>query len=211
MRLVNPPSIVLAFLAMSAPLSALRGGEPTERIKETTDKILAVVQDPELQGPAKTNERRKRIREAADERFDWAEICRRSLARHWKDRSGKEQEEFVALFIQYMEQLYLVKFELHYSDLKEIVYKDEKIVKGTYAMVTNTIRTKKGVDHPVEYRLKKKARGWLIYDVKIEGVSLVSNYRSQFGEIINKSGYEGLISTLQEKIKEARQNREQKD
>jgi len=196
---VNLRALMAALLAtaLTAPLMA---GEATEGIKQTTEEMLAVLKDSASWGPGKTPERRKKIREAADERFDWHEISRRCLARHWIELNEQQQKEFVDLFVRFIESSYMGNIETHYTDLKEIEYLDEKI-RGKYAAVVTKVKTTKDTEHPVEFRMKAKD-GWKIFDMLIEGVSMVKNYRTQFDELIRKSGHDGLVKKIEEKIKE---------
>jgi len=171
-------------------------GEPTEKIRQITDKIVSIVSDPALKDPTKAKERRNLIRSAVDERFDWEEMARRSLARHWDQRTAEEKKEFVRLFSDLLERTYMGKVE-DYSGEK-VRYEGET-TEGDYAVVKIKIITKKNKDIPVEYRLKKRGNDWFVYDVAIEGVSLVNNYRTQFNSIILQSSYENLVKKLREK------------
>jgi len=172
------------------------GGEPTDRIRQTTDRILSIVRDPALKGPSKAEEKKKMIRQAVDERFNWEEMAQRALARHWTQRTPEEKKEFIRLFGDLLENTYLTKVE-GYSGEK-VLYEGES-VDGNYAVVKMKIVTQKNVDVPVEYRLKKEANDWLVYDISIEGVSLINNYRSQFNSIISQSSYGNLVKKLKEK------------
>jgi phospholipid transport system substrate-binding protein len=181
------------MMAIAAP--ALAAG-PMEEMKQTTDKILSIVANPALKAPSKTAERERLIRQAVDERFDWEEMARRSLATHWAKRTAGERKEFVGLFGDLLERTYMKKVE-DYSGEKVLYDGENK--EGDYATVKVKIVTQKNKDIPVEYRLKKKENGWLIYDVSIEGVSLINNYRTQFNSIIQQSSYENLVKRLREK------------
>ena len=189
--------VSIIFLLVFALAAPALGGEPTDQIKVTVDKIIAILNDPELTIPEKDEERRKLIRRAADERFDWHEMARRTLARHWRKRTDQEREAFVPLFTDLLERTYMNRVK-NYSG-ERVVYEGER-VKGKYSLVSVTVFTSKEVEIPVEYRLQKKGEEWLIYDVSIEGVSLVNNYRTQFNSIILNSSYEGLVEKLKEKI-----------
>ncbi len=189
--------VFIIFLLVFALAAPALGGEPTDQIKVTVDKIIAILNDPELTIPEKDEERRKLIRRAADERFDWHEMARRTLARHWRKRTDQEREAFVPLFTDLLERTYMNRVK-NYSG-ERVVYEGER-VKGKYSLVSVTVFTSKEVEIPVEYRLQKKGEEWLIYDVSIEGVSLVNNYRTQFNSIILNSSYEGLVEKLKEKI-----------
>lgn len=182
------------FLALSADLWA---GVPTDKIRETTDEILAVVTDQALKDPARAAERKSLIRKAVDKRFDWGEMARRSLARYWNQRTEEEKAAFVDLFGRLLERTYLDKVE-GYSGEK-VNYLDEGI-DGDYAEVKVQILTTKNEEIGVEYRLRKKGDDWLVYDISIAGVSLVNNYRVQFNSILTRSPYKELVRRLEEKI-----------
>jgi phospholipid transport system substrate-binding protein len=178
---------------MAVPLLA---ADPMEEIRQTTDKILAIVTNPVFKAPSKTEEREKLIHQAVYERFDWEEMARRSLATHWVKRTAEERKEFVRLFSELLEQTYMRKVE-DFSGEK-VLYEGET-KEGDYATVKVKVVTKKDKDIPVEYRLKKEGNNWFIYDVSIEGVSLVNNYRTQFNSILLQSSYEDLVKRLREK------------
>jgi len=194
------PRLALAGLIAALVLvagSAVHAGPPTDQLKATIDQVLATIQDPALRQPAKTEERRQKIRAIANEVFDWPEIGKRALARHWEARSPKEREEFSALFADLLERSYAGKIE-GYSGEK-IVYEKET-VEGDQATVRTKLVTKAGTQIPIDYRMQQAGERWRVYDVLIENVSLVGNYRSQFNRIIQQSGYADLIQRL--KIKQ---------
>ena len=171
-------------------------GEPTQQIKQTTDKILSILSNPSLKGPAQAEERKKVIGQTVDERFDWEEMSRRSLARHWAERTPEEKKEFLGLFRDLLERTYLDKVD-DYSG--EAVTYEGDTIDGNYASVKLKIVTSKGKEIPVEYRVMKKQTHWFVYDITIEGVSLVNNYRSQFNSILSKSPYSELLKKLKDK------------
>ncbi|MBW1800965.1 MAG: ABC transporter substrate-binding protein [Deltaproteobacteria bacterium] len=187
----------MLFLLCVFYASSVWGGVPTEKIKETTDNILAIITRPELKGPAKAMERRKLIRRYINERFDWEEMSRRSLGRHWRKRTKPEKATFVTLFGKLLERTYLDKVE-GYSGEK-VDYLDETL-DGDYGNVKVKILTPGEHEVNVEYRMKKKNNDWLVYDISIEGVSLINNYRVQFNSIITRSSYNALVRRLEEKV-----------
>ena len=188
--------IVVLFLMFA--ISALAQGDgPKDRIKGTTDKIIAILSDPALKAPDKADERKRRIREAVDERFDWEEFSRRALAQHWKKRTEEEKKEFVPLFGKLVERTYLDKVE-DYSG-ERVLYVGERI-KGKYGLVKAKVVTNDRREIDVDYRLKYKGSDWYVYDVRVVGVSLVKSYRVQFNNIIKQSSYEDLVERLKEKV-----------
>jgi phospholipid transport system substrate-binding protein len=174
-------------------------GVPTDQLKGATDRVLKVLQDPELKQPAKAEERRKQIRAVADEIFDWQETGKRALARHWQGRSPNERQEFSTLFADLIERSYVGKIEQYSGE--RIVYAGET-VEGDQATVKTKLITKSNTEIPIDYRMQKEGERWRAYDVVIEGVSLVSNYRTQFNKIIQQSGYPELVNKLKAKQEE---------
>lgn len=189
-----PALSLTLLLACAAPALA---GMPTEKIKETTNEILAIVSVPEQKDAPLTAGTRKNIRKAVDKRFDWEEMARRTLAMHWKKRTEEEKKQFVVLFGHLLERTYLDKVE-GYSGEK-VVYVGESI-DDDYAVVNVKIITSKNEEIEVDYRLRQKENDWLVYDISVAGVSLVNNYRVQFNSIISRSSYESLVQKLKEKI-----------
>ena len=191
-------SILLSLIAVGASLSAC-AGEPTNQIRASTDKILALLADPTLKADARKSERRLLIRKELDKRIDWATVSRSSLGRHWAKLTRAEQTEFVSLFTRFLKETFIEKFEANYSELDKIDYLGEKII-DEYASVKAQATTKEQIVHPVEYRLQKSGNEWRVYDVLLEGVSLVKNYRDQFDDVLTKSSYEKLAGDLRAKI-----------
>lgn len=189
---------LLALLLLTAGVTAFsRAGEPTEQIRQTTDKLLAVVKDPALEGSGKDAERQRLMREAIDERFDWVSMSRSALGKHWRDLSVAQRTEFTEIFSKLIENTYLSQIESYTGE--KILYKGDKM-DGLYGVVDVVIVTLRGTNIPVSYRVLKKNDEWLVYDVGIEGVSLVNNYRSQIGAILNNSSYDNLIVKIRAKI-----------
>ena len=195
-RLVVAVSIAVLVLAVG---SAVHAGPPTDQLKVTIDRILAVVQDPALRQPGKADERRQKIRAIANEVFDWQETGKRALARHWEGRSPQEREEFSKLFADLLERSYVGKIEAYSGE--KILYEKET-VDGDRAEVRTKLVTKAGTQIPIDYQMQKVGDRWRVYDVKIEHVSLVLNYRSQFNRIIQQSGYPELVQRLKTKQEE---------
>jgi len=193
-------SICLIFLFIIAGISAPSvAGEPTEKIRQTTDKIIAIVSDQALKSPEKKAERKRLIRLVVDERFNWEEMSRRTLARHWRKRSETEKKEFIDLFGKLLERTYLDKVE-GYSGEK--VYYENEMIDGKYGIVQVKIVTKKETEIAVMYRVKKKKDDWYVYDISVEGVSLINNYRTQFNSILVRSSFKKLMDKLNAKVGE---------
>jgi phospholipid transport system substrate-binding protein len=169
----------------------------TAQVKGTIDKVLEILRDPALKAPAKAEVRRKKLKEAIYPRFDFSEMSKRSLGTHWRNRTAKEREEFVSLFADLLEQSYYKKLE-SYTD-EEILYTKEQVEDKFGLVVTKIVSQKENIEIPIEYKLLRQDSQWLVYDVVIEGVSMVSNYRSQFNRIIETSSYAELVKRMRVK------------
>ena len=187
---------VLLILMFVVPCFA---GPPSDGIKETTDRILTIVSDPALKGPENKNKRDQLVRQVVDERFNWEAMTQRSLSRHWRKRTEAEKKEFVALFGKLLERTYMDKVG-NYSGEK-VIYVGETI-DGRFGTVTANILTHSQTEVQVRYRLKETNGEWRVYDISIEGVSLVNNYRKQFNSIILRSSYDELVRKLRKKVAE---------
>lgn len=171
-------------------------GVPTDQLRGAVDRVLKTLEDPSLKGEGKVGERRVAVRKIANEIFDFGEIAKRSMARHWQPLTEAQRSEFVGLFADLLERSYISKIETYGGE--KIQYSGER-VDGEYATVSTKIITKNGTEVPVDYRMIRRADRWLVYDVSIEGVSLVSNYRTQFNKIIQTSSYNELVAKLKNK------------
>ena len=189
-------AVVLALLLLAAPGWA---GQPTDQLRTEIDRVLKVLDDPELKKEGRARERRAEVRRIANDIFDFEETARRSLARHWAPRTPAERDEFVQLFADLLERSYISKIELYGGE--KIAYVGETI-DGDVATVKTKITTRQGTEIPVDYRMRKRGDKWLVYDVIIEGVSLVANYRVQFNKIITTSSYAELVKKMRDKQEE---------
>jgi phospholipid transport system substrate-binding protein len=189
--------MVAIALALMCPVT--RGeaaGLPTDQLKGAIDRVVKTLEDPVLKGDDKVLDRRRAVRKIADDIFDFGEIARRSLARHWQPLSDQQRAEFVRLFSDLLERSYISKIELYGGE--KILYTNER-VEGDAATVGTKIITRNGTEVPIDYRLLRRGDRWLVYDVNIEGVSLVSNYRTQFNKIIQTASYGDLVQKMKTK------------
>lgn len=191
--------LVLACLFLSLALPAQAFASVTDEVKRVVDEVVRIVGDPELKKPQKEPQRRQALKSAIGRIFDYPEMARRSLATHWKERTPAERKEFVSLFETLLENSYSGKIEGYRNE--KIVYLKESI-DGQYAEVRSKVIVPKGDEYSLDYRLLQKGGKWMVYDVVIEGVSLVSNYRGQFNRIINNQGYPELLKKLRTKSEE---------
>jgi phospholipid transport system substrate-binding protein len=186
------------FLLSAVWLSALglaTAGEPTDLVRQITDQVLKILEDPQFQAPNRQAERQERLHKIAEQVFDWQEMARRALAVHWRERTPQEQQEFVRLFRDLVEGTYINRLESAIQEKREIQYVGEQ-VDGSRAAVKTNVVARRNQQVPIEYRLQKADGRWLIYDVLVEGISLVNNYRSQFNRIITSSSYNDLVQKM---------------
>lgn len=170
---------------------------PTDEVKRTVDEVVRIVSEKET----KKNEqkRRQELKKTISVIFDYGEMAKRSLGKHWNQRTPSERKQFVDLFATLLENSYAGKIESYNNE--RIVYIKESI-DGDYAEVKSKVVTAKRDEFTLDYRLMNQSGKWMVYDVVIEGVSLVSNYRSQFNRIITANGYAELVKKLQSKSEE---------
>jgi len=171
----------------------------TDEIRKTVDEVVRIVSDKEMKMPSSEKKRRQELKAAIGRIFDYGEMAKRSLATHWKDRSPAERQEFVKLFETLLENSYASKIESY--DREKIVY-DKETNEGGYAEVKSRVITPKRDEYSLDYRLIMEGGRWMVYDVVIEGVSLISNYRTQFNRIITGQGYGELVRKLRAKSDE---------
>ena len=188
--------VMLAFVLVLPAAREARAGVPTDQLKGAIDRVVKTIEDPTLKGEDKAPDRRRAVRKVANDIFDWGEIARRSLARHWQPLTEQQRTEFVTLFADLLERSYISKIELYGGE--KILYTGDRM-DGDLSTVGTRIITKNGTEVPIDYRLLKRGERWLVYDVNIEGVSLVSNYRTQFNKIIQTASYNELVQKLKTK------------
>lgn len=187
------------FLFSTSIPAFLQAEEPGKLIVETINRGLTILQDPSLKEEQKAQERRERLWEEISPIFDFEEMSKRALGMHWRKRSPAEKSEFVELFTILLKNTYIGETDT-YSGEKIVYLKEEQ--DNHHATVQTKFITSKGTEVSVDYRLLNNEKKWGIYDVIIEGVSLVNNYRSQFNDFLIKSPYEALVQRIKEKNKE---------
>jgi phospholipid transport system substrate-binding protein len=194
--LICATPILLGTTSIPESKSSPAKATPTEAMKTTVRQALQVLQDKELKRPERTDERVTRLKKIADSIFDYGEMAKRSLGGQWIKLEEREQQEFVGLFTEFLTATYVEKIH-SYSD-EEVKFLNERL-EGDYAEVKSIMVGKK-TETPLDYRLMKKDGEWKAYDVVVDGISLVRNYREQFATILRSSSYEDLVLTLRDKI-----------
>jgi phospholipid transport system substrate-binding protein len=185
--------ILLGFMMTLASM-ALAADNATESVRTSVDAILGVLKDAGLDKPAK----REKIRVIIAERFDFRAMSQRTLATNWRKASKEEQQQFISLFKELIQNTYIGRVESYTNE--EVKYPGEKVTNDRAVVDTLIVTSSKEI--PVTYRLYLKSGRWLVYDVNIEGVSLISNYRNSYQEIVKREGFSGLLAKMEEKVKE---------
>lgn len=182
--------VLIAFLSITSIALA----NPTDDVKRTVDEVVRIIADKEM----KKNEvkRRQALKKAISNIFDYPEMAKRSLGKHWNGLTEAEKKHFSELFARLLENSYAGKIESYNNE--KIVYLKEN-VDGEYAEIKSKVVTAARDEFKLDYRMFKQKEKWMVYDVIIEDVSLISNYRSQFNKTIAASGYEKLVKKLQTK------------
>jgi phospholipid transport system substrate-binding protein len=200
-----PHAAMQKALAMWLMLAAGGGATqpdaaPLQVVQSATDRVLQIVLDSQLAAPISQERRRAEVQRIADRLFDFPEMARRALALHWRERSPQEQSEFVAVFKQLLGRAYIGRLEGYAGE--QIVYLGET-VDAEFATVRSKIVTGRGTEIGVDYRLHLVGSRWMVYDVAVQGVSFVANYRGQFDKIIRASSYPALVRELKSKYADA--------
>ena len=185
--------LLVGILCLQFPGPAA-AGLPTDKTRETVDKVLII-----LQSGTNREQRRQQLRDTIYPRFDFAEMAKRSLGPHWQRRSPQEQQEFVRLFTDLLESSYVDKIEGYNGE--KVLYTREQ-VDGDNADVFTKVLTKKGEAFSINYKLYRAGNDWKVYDVVVEDISLVNNYRSQFNRILASASFDELLRKLQQKTPE---------
>jgi phospholipid transport system substrate-binding protein len=187
--------IIFCSAVLTLPVSAAKG--PSETIKPVLEDLTRLLNNSELQGDAHRDERRQKIMSTIKAGFDFQEMCKRVLGRTWLEISQSEREHFTDLMTKLLENAYIGKLEdYHYKGMEYI----EEKVQDDRAQVT-TLVEKADVKLPVHYILQLTPKGWMVYDINIEGVSLVRNYMEQFRSILRTDSFKGLVKIIEEKNK----------
>lgn len=186
---------LLLLLGGVAVQPAVAAGGATEAMKSTIEEVLTILKDKDLKQPGKAEERRRRLEQVVGDRFDYQEMSKRALGAPWNTLADKDKQEFVALFQTLLTNSYADKIEAYSGE--GVKYINER-TENDYAEVRTKVLNGK-VDIPLDYRLLNRGGDWRVYDVVVDGVSLVNNYRGQFSKILRSSTYADLVDQLRKK------------
>lgn len=184
--------VILLFLPPWIAVAGTAG----ERLQQSINRLLEILKDPRLKDENNKNRRREKLKAIIYQRFDFNEMAKRSLGAEWRRRKPEEREEFVKLFADLLEQSYLDKVESYNGE--KVQFRKER-EEGDYAEVDTKLIDSRGRDFSIDYRLHKVDGDWKVYDVVIEDVSLVNNYRAQFNRILSHASYAELINRMKQK------------
>jgi phospholipid transport system substrate-binding protein len=182
---------ILILLFALVPARGAWAGSPSDQLRAGIDRVFKILGDPELDGDKKLNQRRTAIVIAANEMFDFGEMAKRSLGQYWAQRTLAERGEFVRLFTELVQRSYISKVDQHGAH--KMTVQGEQ-VDGEYAVVRTTLPLSSGQEMPIDYKMHSADDRWQVYDLSIDGISLVANYRAQFNKIIRTSSYEALVA-----------------
>lgn len=191
--------MVLWVFVLSAGTAA-GAQEPREALKGPIDEVVSILRDPQYKGENQAELGREKIWGVIERLFDFTEMSKRCLARNWRVFSPSERKEFSEVFTRFLGNTYLDKIQKDYQN-EEVVYGEQQMLTDTKALVKTTVM-RDTVEIPVNYRMLKRNGAWRVYDVNIEGVSLVKNYRTQFGKILMRDSPADLIERLHKKVVE---------
>jgi phospholipid transport system substrate-binding protein len=185
-------ALILSCALASAPLAW--AGPPTDQLRAGIERIFAILGDPDLRSDDKADRRKTAVTRIAGELFDFVEMSKRSLGRHWEQRTPAEREEFARLFTELIQRSYFSRIDEHGSE--KTVFRGETM-EGEHAVVKTMLLLGHGSQMPLDYSmLLSTGDRWRVYDLSIDGISLVANYRSQFNRIIRSASYADLVTRL---------------
>ena len=186
--------ILLTVLAVPFPAFA---GVPLDTVKANVNGVIEVLRDPKLQGESGKKVKAQRVEAAAEKLFDFVELSKRTVGMNWNKFTPEQRKEFVELFETILKDAYVDKITAYTNE--QVNFSKEMALSDTTVEVQSDVVEKSG-RIPIYYRVIKKDNEWKVYDVVIEGVSLVENYRTQFREILANKSPEGLLETLRKKV-----------
>ncbi len=197
MKRLQAAFLIFFTLMVFLPANICFASVVQDQLQGTISKVIEILKNPAFKGDASIKQRRENLRKAIYERFSFERMSQLSLGKYWKDRSEAEKKEFIELFGKLLEETYISKIEGYTNEKVEYL---KEVITDKKAQINTRIVTEK-VEIPIDYRLYQEKDGtWMVYDLVIEGVSLVNNYRSQFDEILQKDNYRKLIEELKKKI-----------
>jgi len=193
-------AFVIALLGLGSPVWS-SAPTPTDQLRHTVDRVLATLNDARPRAPGQAAAREVALRRAVQARFDFPETAREALGLYWRDRTPAERQQFTALFTELLQRSYLASIA-RYGGAR-VEYTGQSL-DGSYATVRTRVVTRSGRPVAVDYQMSLHGDRWLVYDVIVDHVSLVDNYRTQFRDIIATSSYQNLVDRIEARLRELR-------
>ena len=191
--------LILAILFLLAGQSGLTAAvSPMDALKIPIENVLSILNDPKFKDPSQRQQQRSRIFEITRKIFDFTEMSKRALARNWKTFSPQEQQQFVDIFSDHLSNTYMDKVQGEYKGETVIFLNQEMVSEGKALVATKVERQPTAIS--VDYSMLMVDNQWRVYDVNVEGVSLIKNYRTQFDQILSKETPTQLIERLKKKV-----------
>ena len=188
------PLILTVTLLLALSSVSAWAGPPTDQLRQGIDRVVQILRDPALAGDRQADERRAAIGRVAGEIFDFGDMAKRSLGQHWDGRTPAERVEFARLFTELIQRSYIAKVDQHGS-VARVTFLGETVDEG-YAVVRTTIPLSNGSTMPLDYRMHRAGDHWQVYDLSMDGISLLANYRAQFNKIIRTASFGELVARL---------------
>ncbi len=188
--------VLVGSLLLASHVTRVQAGEPMDKVHQTVDEVLTIINNKALQ----PQERRTQIRQAVLKRFGFEEMAQRSMGQHWRTLTPQQRQEFVGLFTDLLERSYTTRIENYKAGPQGVRYPKEDITGDQAVVHTEIMNERDPQPATVDYHLLHKDGDWKAYDIVIEGVSLVNNYRTQFNTIMMKDSYAGLVKQMRTKL-----------
>jgi phospholipid transport system substrate-binding protein len=189
-RIVFVPLVLVLALSSSPAASA---AAPTDELRRGVDRVFTILRDPELRGSSNAARRWTALAKVSEDIFDFGETAKRTLGQHWEQRTPTERQEFVRLFTEVIQRSYVTRIDRYGGE--KMVYRGETI-EGDQAVVRTALVLDDGSQMAVDYKMHHPSDRWQVYDINVEGVSLVANYRAQFSKVIRNESYQALVTRL---------------
>ncbi len=188
--------VLVGSLLLASHVTRVQAGEPMDKVHQTVDEVLTIINNKALQ----PQERRTQIRQAVLKRFGFEEMAQRSMGQHWRTLTPQQRQEFVGLFTDLLERSYISRIEGYKAGPQGVRYPKEDITGDQAVVHTEIMNERDPQPATIDYHLLHKDGDWKAYDIVIEGVSLVNNYRTQFNTIMLKDSYAGLVKQMRTKL-----------
>ena len=191
---------LLSLVLLFGTVVVATAGAPTEQMRQTVNELVAIFENPALSSPDRAPERRAQIQQVLAQRFAYEDMAQRSLGRHWNDLTAAQRQAFIPLFSSLLAQVHTRRIEKYGGQQKSVVFKDEVLHPDGTASVHLAIVDPRDstVNEDMEYRLQKHQDVWMVHDLLLDGGSIVTNFRTQFDQIIRQESYAELVRRLEQ-------------